>query len=140
MFVFFFFLLLQICNIFGAKNSKAHQNQHAQQVNDQTDVLASDCYISQLKDFLSKNSNASLNDPKEISGKHQHQQKHYSIYSLNSLEPNSQQNNFKHKCKRAVYNFMKGLLNERKLKKRKQNLNQEEPIYLEVRYMNSAIF
>ncbi|XP_031619743.1 uncharacterized protein LOC116338542 isoform X2 [Contarinia nasturtii] len=107
----------KIRNVFGTKNTKAHNN--VVDVNGRCDVVASDFYVSQLRNFLAKNSNASFD-----CHKHQHQ-----TNLTNSSEPKNQQD-FKRKCKRAVYNFMKGLLDERKFKKINK-FNQEEPIYFE---------
>lgn len=113
--------------MFGAKSAKAHNN--IVDANGRCDV-ASDFYVSQLRNFIAKNSNASFecrkHQQKQVADEHQHQ-----TYLPNSTESKNQHKDFKRKCKRAVYKFMKGLLDERKLKKIK-NINQEEPIYFEV--------
>lgn len=113
--------------MFGAKNPKAHNN--VADVNGRCDVIASDFYVSQLRNFLEKNSNASFD-----CRKHQHQ-----TNLTNSFEPKNQHKDFKRKCKRAVYNFMKGLLDERKFKKI-YKFNQEEPIYFEVSFIHRIFF
>lgn len=100
--------------MFGGKASKTPKN--AKQVNGSADVSSSDLYIKQLHEFLSKNSDASLTLPAD---------------KVKQKTQNSQPTYLKHKCKRAVYRFMKGLFDERKLKK-SHKLHQEEPIYFEV--------
>lgn len=119
--------------MFGVKNANAHNN--VDEIDGRCDATTNDFYVSQLRNFLAKHSNASFNcrhhhKQKQVA-EHQH---HLSTYSPNSLEPKSQQQHkdFKRKCKRAFYKFMKGLLDERKLKKSK-SFKPEEPIYFEVR-------
>lgn len=113
--------------MFGAKSAKTHNV--VVDVSGRCDVVASDFYVSQLRNFIAKNSNASFEYCKhqqKQEAEHQHQ-----TYLPNSSEPKNQHKDFKCKCKRAVYNFMKGLLDQRKFKNIK-NINQEEPIYFEV--------
>lgn len=129
----------QIRNVFGVKNANAHHN--VDEIDGRCDANSNDFYASQLRNFLAKHSNASFNSRhhhklKQVA-EHQH---HLSTYSPNSSEPKSQQHkDFKRKCKRAFYKFMKGLLDERKLKKSK-SLKPEEPIYFEVRVCTFHFF
>lgn len=121
--------------MFGAKSAKTHNNNNSNvvvDVNGRCDVVASsDFYVSQLRNFIAKNSNVSFDcrkhQQKQVA-KHKHQ-----TYLSNSSEPKNdhQHKDFKRKCKRAIFKFMKGLLDERKFKKIK-SINQEEPIYFEV--------
>lgn len=110
-----------------AKSGKSHNN--AADVNGRCDAFASDFYVSQLRNFLAKHSHASFDcrkyQPKQVA---EHQ---LSTHSADGSEPKGHHKDFKGKCKRAVYKFMKGLLDERKLQKIK-HLNQEEPIYFAV--------
>lgn len=114
--------------MFGAKTAKQTHN-NVVDANGRCDVVASDFYVSQLRDFIAKNSNASFDcrkhQQKQVA-EHQHQ-----IYLPNSSEPKNQHKDFKRKCKRAFYKFMKGLLDERKFKKIK-SISEQEPIYFEV--------
>lgn len=145
-FAFCFIFRQQIRNVFGAKSAKAHNNSNnssnsnVNEVTDQCDVVAADLYVSQLKNFIAKNSNDSFDcrqqqqpkqpkKSKQVAEREHHL--HLSTYLPNSSEPKSQYKDLKRKCKRAVYKFMKGLFDERKLQKFK-NFNQDEPIYFEV--------
>lgn len=138
----------QIPNVFGGKNAKAHTNTNTDEVNDQRAILnpaASDLYVSQLKSFIANNSTDAFDyrpnkrsKSKQIECtqyQQQQQHKHNPHHrSANSAEPKSQYKQLKRKCKRAVYKFMKGLFDERKLQKFKnfQQQQQTEPIYFEV--------
>lgn len=110
-----------------AKSGKSHNN--ATHVNSRCDAFASDIYVSQLKNFIAKHSHASFDcrkyQPKSVA---EHE---LSTHSADNAEPKGPHKDFKGKCKRAVYKFMKGLLDERKLQKIK-SFNQEEPIYFAV--------
>lgn len=124
--------------MFGVKSAKAHNN--VDKVNGRCDVVAAtDLYASQLRNFIAKNTNASFDweqhqpeqkQPKKHTNQHHHQL-HLSTDLPNSSEPKSQYKDFKRKCKRAVYKFMKGLFDERKLQQFK-SFNQDEPIYFQV--------
>lgn len=153
----FSFFLQQIRNVFGAKNAKAHNNNNnkdsysntnnniVNKTTGQCDIVAANLYVSQLKSFIAKNSNEPFDcrhrhakqtkqqKPKQVAEQpsQQQQTRHLSTYLPNSSEPKSQYKDLKRKCKRAVYKFMKGLFDERKLHKFK-NLSQDEPIYFEV--------
>lgn len=83
----------------------------------------SDLYIKQLHEFLSKSSDA----PSKFSSG----DKHNKLQLSNSADSKSQPTDLKHKCRRAVYRFMKGLFDERKLKNI-HSVSQAEPIYFEV--------
>lgn len=114
--------------MFGAKSAKTYNNNNvvaAADVNGRSDVVASDFYVSQLRNFIAKNSNASFDCRK-------HQQKQVADHQHQTYLPNSSQPKHQHKdFKRKFYKFMKGLLDERKFKKIK-SIKQEEPIYFEV--------
>lgn len=124
--------------MFGAKSAKTHNNS-VEEVNNRCDVVATDFYVSQLRNFLAKNSLASFDCRKNQQKQVAEHQVDLSTYLPNSCEPKNQHKDFKGKCKRAVYKFMKGLLDERKLKKIK-SFNQAEPIYFEVSLFSIHIY
>lgn len=121
-------LSLQIRNV-DAKSPKTYNG--VREINGQSDVATSDFYLSQLKIFLSKNSNAF--DCRKSQAIQEERPAHQSQTgnSVNCPKRKGQHRDFKLKCKKVVYKFMKGLLDERKLKKEK-SLDQEEPIYFGV--------
>lgn len=111
----------------GVKSVKANNN--VVDLNGQCDVVASDLYVSQLRNFIAKNSTTSFACHKQHHS--QVDKQPHRTYSLHSSEAKNQHTDFKRKCKQAVYKFMKGLLDERKLTKIK-SLSKVEPIYFEV--------
>lgn len=113
---FFSYSFLQICNVFGGKASKSLKN---------TEQIPADVYIEQLHEFLSKSSDVPL---KSSPDKHT---KRLTIQLPHAGDGNSQPTHLKYTCKRVVYRFMKGLFDERKLRKLR-NVCQAEPIYFEV--------
>lgn len=107
--------------MFCGKTSKT--TKHAKDINERADESKSDLYIKQLHEFLSKSSDAPL--------KSSSTDKHNKLQLPNSVDSKSQPTDAKHKCKRAVYRFVKGLFDERKLRDI-LSVNQAEPIYFEV--------
>lgn len=163
LFACLFSFFQQIRNVFGAKSAKAYSKNSSSssgnnttsnssssgsskinpidEVNGQRNAVlnpaASDLYVSQLKNFIAKNStnpsDCRTNErpkSKQAAQTESHHQQHHQHLS-NSLESSGQYKQFKRKCKRAVYKFMKGLFDERKLKKFALH-QQPEPIYFEV--------
>lgn len=119
----------------GSSSSKIHQideknGQHIAALN----PAASDLYLSQLKNFITKHSTNTFDcRPNKCFKSEQIEpaEYHHHHHLANSSEPKSQYKQFKRKCKRAVYEFMKGLFDERKLQKLTVH-QQPEPIYFEV--------
>lgn len=157
------FRFQQIRNVFGAKSAKScsknsgnvkntststsgstsesHRSSKINQIDEvngqQIAVLnpaASELYLAQLKNFISKHSTSTLEDRpnrRTKSKQPEQTQYHHHQHLSGSSELKSQCTQFKRKCKRAVYKFMKGLFDERKLQKFTLH-QQPEPIYFEV--------
>lgn len=159
----FRFCFQQIRNVFGAKsarsygkntgnnsknintstsgsNNRSHSSSKITQIDEVNgqhtaalDPAASDLYLSQLENFITKHSTNAFDcrPNKCFKSKRVEQTERHHHHLPNNSEPKSQYRHFKRKCKRAVYKFMKGLFDERKLQKFTLH-QQPEPIYFEV--------
>lgn len=151
--IFFLSFFLFVCISFiqirngscGIKNKSESNISSINTINGRCDATNSDFYIKQLKNFIAKNSHESFNcghyqrqsiqiDDRD---QQQYQQYHQSTILSNNLKSRSQSKDIGRKCKRIVYKFMKGLLDERKFKKGKTL--KDEPIYFEVSLDSSFI-
>lgn len=135
-FCFFLHFVTQIRNVCGTKSqSNSSIDTIDEQKRCEPNANHSDIYLAQLKNFIAKNSHESFKCKRyqtrsiQIAETHHN---HRSTVLTNDLVSVNQSTDLGRKCKRFVYKFMKGLLDERTFKNGK--IFKEEPIYFEVRF------